>query len=42
MLKVHIINLYGEKVIYYKDSEDRTITFELCVKKLFIQINKEY
>ena len=35
MLKVHIINLYGEKVIYYKDSEDRTITLELCVKKLF-------
>ena len=35
MLKAHIINLYGEKVIYYKDSETRTITLELCVKKLF-------
>ena len=35
MLKAHIINLYGEKAIYYKDSEDRTITLELCVKKLF-------
>ena len=42
MLKAHIINLYGEKAIYYKDSEDRTITLELCVKKLFIQINKEH
>ena len=35
MLKARIINLYGEKAIYYKDSEDRTITLELCVKKLF-------
>ena len=35
MLKAHIINLYGEKNIYYKDSEERTITLELCIKKVF-------
>ena len=38
MLKAHIINLYGEKNIYYKDSEERTITLELCIKKVFTDI----
>lgn len=35
MLKAHIIKKFGEKEIYYKDSPDRTITLENCIKKVF-------
>ena len=35
MLKAHIIKKFGNKEIYYKDSPERTITLENCIKKVF-------
>lgn len=35
MLKAHMINIFGEKSIYYKDNNDRTITLENCINKIF-------
>lgn len=35
MLKAHMINIYGEDSIYYKDNPDRTITLEKCLQKIF-------
>ena len=35
MLKAHMINTFGNESVYYKDNPNRTITLELCVKKIF-------
>ena len=35
MLKARLVNTQGADVIYYKDSPNRTITLENCVKKVF-------
>lgn len=35
MLKAHMINVFGESSIYYKDNKDRTITLENCLQKIF-------
>lgn len=35
MLKAHMINTMGNESIYYKDNQNRTITLENCVKKVF-------
>lgn len=35
MLKAHIINKENEEAIYYKDSEDRTISLEKAVELVF-------
>ena len=35
MLKAHMINVFGEDSIYYKDNKDRTITLENCLQKVF-------
>ena len=35
MLKAHIIKIYGETSIYYKDNPNRTITLENCIQKIF-------
>lgn len=35
MLKAHIINKFGESEIYYRDNPDRTITLEVCIRKIF-------
>lgn len=39
MLKAHIIKLKGENAIYYKDSEDRTLNLENCIKIVFSDKN---
>lgn len=35
MLKAHIIKTHGNDSIYYRDNPNRTITLELCIKKVF-------
>ena len=35
MLKARIVNTQGAESIYYKDSPNRTITLENCIKKVF-------
>ncbi|KLU71563.1 MAG: hypothetical protein RHS_2635 [Robinsoniella sp. RHS] len=35
MLKAHLIHIYGEESIYYKDNRDRTLTLENCIKIIF-------
>lgn len=35
MLKAHMIKKFGESSIYYKDHPDRTLSLELCIKKVF-------
>lgn len=35
MLKAHMIKKDGESSIYYKDHPDRTLSLEVCVKKVF-------
>lgn len=35
MLKAHMIKTFGSESIYYKDNPHRTITLELCIKKVF-------
>lgn len=35
MLKAHMINIFGNSSIYYRDNPDRTLTLENCVKKVF-------
>ena len=34
MLKAYLIREYGEKSIYYKDNQERTITLENCLQKV--------
>lgn len=35
MLKAHILNKFGENVLYYSDKPNRTISLENCVQKIF-------
>lgn len=35
MLKAHMINKFGQKSIYYKDNPERTLSLEVCIKKIF-------
>lgn len=35
MLKAHMINVFGESSIYYKDNPQRTLTLENCIQKVF-------
>lgn len=35
MLKAHILKVYGEKSIYYKDNPNRTLSLENCIQKVF-------
>lgn len=35
MLKAHIIDMFGEKEIYYADKPNRTISLENCIQKIF-------
>lgn len=35
MLKARLVNTQGNDAIYYKDNQNRTITLENCVKKVF-------
>lgn len=35
MLKAHMINRYGEKSIYHKNSNNRTLSLEGCIDKIF-------
>lgn len=35
MLKAHMINIFGEKSVYYKDNPNRTLTLENCIKLVF-------
>lgn len=35
LLKANLINTIGNNSIYFKDNPDRTITLELCIKKVF-------
>lgn len=35
MLKAHMINTFGKESIYYKDNNNRTITLENCINKIF-------
>lgn len=35
LLKAHLINTEGERSIYYKDSQDRTISLENCIEHIF-------
>lgn len=35
MLKAHLIKTQGMESIYYKDNNERTITLENCIKKIF-------
>lgn len=35
MLKAHMIKIYGDNSIYYKDNNNRTITLEKCVQTIF-------
>lgn len=35
MLKAHMIKIYGESSIYFKDKPDRTLSLEACIAKVF-------
>lgn len=35
MLKAHMMKHFGESSIYFKDNPDRTLSLELCIKKVF-------
>lgn len=35
MLKAHMINVFGSQSIYYKDNPERTLSLEICIKKVF-------
>ena len=35
MLKAHMINVFGNESIYYKDNPGRTLNLENCIKKVF-------
>lgn len=35
MLKAHIMKVFGNKEVFYKDSPGRTISLENCIKKIF-------
>ena len=35
MLKAHMINVFGDTSIYYKDNPDRTLSLENCTQKIF-------
>lgn len=35
MLKAHIMDKLGKESVYYKDNPERTITLEICIKKVF-------
>lgn len=35
MLKAHLINISGDRSIYYTDNPNRTITLELCIRNVF-------
>jgi hypothetical protein len=35
MLKAHMINAFSEKSIYYKDNQNRTLSLENCIQKVF-------
>ena len=35
MLKAHLINISGDRSIYYADNPNRTITLELCIRNIF-------
>lgn len=35
MLKAHMIHIWGESSIYYKDNNQRTLSLENCVQKVF-------
>lgn len=35
MLKAHMMKRFGSESIYYRDNPDRTLSLELCIKKVF-------
>lgn len=35
MLKAHMMRKFGKESVYYKDNPERTISLELCIKKVF-------
>lgn len=35
MLKAHMIDIYGDASIYYKDNPSRTLSLENCISKIF-------
>lgn len=35
MLKSHMIKVFGENSIYYKDNPQRTLSLENCIQKIF-------
>ena len=39
MLKAHLINKEGENTIYYSDKPNRTISLDVCVQRVFTNIN---